>query len=68
MGYVPSPREGASIAYADGAIYLFGGRGTDGQALGDLCAYRIYSEYRIQLNWTFTKLQHRFNFPSLTTR
>ncbi|KAI8575472.1 hypothetical protein K450DRAFT_275605 [Umbelopsis ramanniana AG] len=44
MGYVPSPREGASIAYADGAIYLFGGRSTDGQALGDLCAYRIYNQ------------------------
>ncbi|KAM3579513.1 Negative regulator of mitotic exit [Umbelopsis sp. WA50703] len=44
QGYIPSPREGAAVAYADGAIYLFGGRGSDGQALGDLCAYRIYNQ------------------------
>lgn len=67
LGYVPSPREGASIAYADGAIYLFGGRGTDGQALGDLCAYRIYSEYSIQLI-TIRHVATSLNLPSLMAR
>ena len=42
-GFVPSAREGHAAAIVDDAMYLFGGRGTDGKDLGDLYAFKIPS-------------------------
>ncbi|KAI9495965.1 hypothetical protein BDB00DRAFT_178716 [Zychaea mexicana] len=44
VGYIPVPRTDFSCAMVDGVMYIFGGRGPDGQDLGDLCAFRIKSQ------------------------
>ncbi|ORZ00677.1 hypothetical protein BCR43DRAFT_521667 [Syncephalastrum racemosum] len=44
VGYIPVPRTNSSAALVDGVMYIFGGRGPDGQDLGDLCAFRIRSQ------------------------
>jgi len=41
VGYIPAPREGHTAALLDGFMYVFGGRGVDGQDMGDLGAFRI---------------------------
>lgn len=43
IGFIPVPREGHAAALVDDVIYVFGGRGVDGQDLGDLAAYKISS-------------------------
>lgn len=43
VGYIPVPRADAAVAVVDGVMYIFGGRGPDGQDLGDLCAFRLKS-------------------------
>ncbi|CDH55861.1 related to kel1-involved in cell fusion andmorphology [Lichtheimia corymbifera JMRC:FSU:9682] len=44
VGYIPIPRTDFSASLVDGVMYIFGGRGPDGQDLGDLCAFRIKSQ------------------------
>jgi N-acetylneuraminic acid mutarotase len=44
IGYLPSPREGHAAALVDDVMYVFGGRGIDGQDLGDLAAFKLSSE------------------------
>ncbi|TDL30173.1 galactose oxidase [Rickenella mellea] len=44
IGYIPSPREGHAAAIVDDVIYVFGGRGVDGSALGDLVAFKISNQ------------------------
>ena len=48
VGYIPAPRESCGAALVDDTIYIFGGRGLNGCGLGDLCAFRIKSEWIIQ--------------------
>ena len=45
IGFIPSPREGHAAALVDDVIYVFGGRGVDGQDLGDLAAFKISSQW-----------------------
>ena len=40
-GHIPSPREGHSAALMGDVVYVFGGRGSDGQMLGDLYAFKV---------------------------
>lgn len=41
IGFIPIPREGCASALVDDVLYVFGGRGPDGQDLGDLCAFKF---------------------------
>ncbi|KDR71309.1 hypothetical protein GALMADRAFT_281901 [Galerina marginata CBS 339.88] len=41
MGFIPSAREGHAAAILGNVIYVFGGRGIDGQDLDDLAALNI---------------------------
>lgn len=41
VGYIPVPREGCSASLVGDVMYVFGGRGPDGRALGDLCAFKM---------------------------
>ncbi|KAL0078062.1 hypothetical protein J3Q64DRAFT_1646482, partial [Phycomyces blakesleeanus] len=43
-GYIPVPREGCSACLVDDVMYVIGGRGPEGQDLGDLCAFKIKSQ------------------------
>lgn len=43
IGFIPSAREGHAAAVVGNVIYIFGGRGVDGQDLGDLAAFKISS-------------------------
>jgi N-acetylneuraminic acid mutarotase len=45
IGYLPAPREGHAAALVDDVMYVFGGRGIDGQDLGDLAAFKLSSSY-----------------------
>lgn len=47
IGYIPSPREYHAAAIVGNVIYVFGGRGVDGQDLGDLAAFKISSTFRL---------------------
>ena len=44
IGFIPSPREGHAAALVNDVIYIFGGRGIEGNDLGDLAAFKISSE------------------------
>ncbi|KAF9245405.1 galactose oxidase, partial [Melanogaster broomeanus] len=44
IGSIPSPREGHAAAAVDNVIYIFGGRGVDGQDLGDLVALKVSNQ------------------------
>ena len=44
VGFIPSPREGHSAALVNDVVYIFDGRGVDGNDLGDLAAFKITSE------------------------
>lgn len=44
IGFIPSAREGHAAAVVGNVIYIFGGRGIDGQDLSDLAAFKISSE------------------------
>ncbi|KAJ8487995.1 hypothetical protein ONZ45_g14121 [Pleurotus djamor] len=41
IGFIPSPREGHAAALVDDVMYVFGGRGVDGNDLSDLAAFKI---------------------------
>jgi N-acetylneuraminic acid mutarotase len=41
IGYIPAPREGHAASLVDDVMYVFGGRGVDGQDLGDLTAFKF---------------------------
>lgn len=43
IGHFPAAREGHAAALVGNVIYVFGGRGVDGQDLGDLTAFKISS-------------------------
>ncbi|KAG0133099.1 hypothetical protein HOY82DRAFT_605170 [Tuber indicum] len=43
IGYIPSPREGHAAALVGDVMYIFGGRTSEGEDLGDLAAFRISS-------------------------
>lgn len=45
IGFIPAPREGHAAALVDDVMYVFGGRGVDGQDLKDLAAFKISSEH-----------------------
>lgn len=49
VGYIPIPRTDFSASLVDGVMYIFGGRGPDGQDLGDLCAFRIKSKCNLPM-------------------
>lgn len=42
-GFTPAPREGHAAALVDDVMYVFGGRGVDGNDLGDLTACNLSS-------------------------
>ncbi|THH09190.1 hypothetical protein EW145_g2194 [Phellinidium pouzarii] len=44
IGFIPSPREGHAAALVNDVIYIFGGRGVDGNDLGDLAAFKISNQ------------------------
>ncbi|KAJ3503251.1 hypothetical protein NMY22_g18314 [Coprinellus aureogranulatus] len=44
IGFIPSPREGHAAALVDDVMYVFGGRGVDGQDLSDLAAFKISNQ------------------------
>lgn len=44
IGYIPSPREGHAAALVGDVMYIFGGRNSEGEDLGDLAAFRISSK------------------------
>ena len=44
IGFIPSPREGHAAAIVNDVICIFGGRGVDGNDLGDLAAFKVTSE------------------------
>ncbi|KAJ7630754.1 hypothetical protein FB45DRAFT_833493 [Roridomyces roridus] len=44
IGFIPSPREGHAAALVDDVIYIFGGRGVDGNDLNDLAAFKISNQ------------------------
>ena len=41
IGYIPVPREGHAATLVDDVMYVFGGRGVDGNDLDDLAAFKI---------------------------
>ncbi|RUS29259.1 hypothetical protein BC938DRAFT_480867 [Jimgerdemannia flammicorona] len=41
--HIPAPREHAAATIVDDVVYVFGGRGPEGEEYGDLCAFRIRS-------------------------
>lgn len=43
IGYIPSPREGHAASLVGDVMYIFGGRTSEGDDLGDLAAFRISS-------------------------
>ncbi|KAF7728560.1 Negative regulator of mitotic exit [Apophysomyces ossiformis] len=43
-GYIPAPRYGCAAALVDDIMYINGGIGSDGQELGDLCAFKFRSQ------------------------
>lgn len=43
IGYIPPPREGHAAALVEDVMYVFGGRGVDGNDLGDLYAFKLSS-------------------------
>ena len=45
IGFIPSPREGHAAAIVNDVIYIFGGRGVDGNDLGDLAAFKVTSTF-----------------------
>jgi N-acetylneuraminic acid mutarotase len=55
LGYIPAPRDGASAAVVDDVIYVFGGRSSDGQLLGDLCAFKVSSKYNESCDYVMLK-------------
>ena len=48
IGFIPSPREGHAATLVGDVVYIFGGRGVDGNDLGDLAAFKITSEFQFQ--------------------
>ncbi|PPQ65782.1 hypothetical protein CVT24_011999 [Panaeolus cyanescens] len=44
IGHFPAAREGHAAALVGNVIYVFGGRGVDGQDLGDLTAFKISNQ------------------------
>ncbi|KAF9566136.1 hypothetical protein CPC08DRAFT_720114 [Agrocybe pediades] len=44
IGYTPAPRESHAAAIVGNVIYIFGGRGVNGQDLGDLAAFKISNQ------------------------
>ncbi|KAJ8488304.1 hypothetical protein ONZ45_g14004 [Pleurotus djamor] len=44
IGFIPSPREGHAAALVDDVMYVFGGRGVDGNDLSDLAAFKISNQ------------------------
>lgn len=47
VGYIPVPREGCASSMVGDVMYVFGGRGPDGQELGDLCAFKVRGNMRM---------------------
>jgi hypothetical protein len=45
IGYLPAPRESHAVALVDDVMYVFGGRGINGQDLGELAAFKLSSSY-----------------------
>jgi DNA repair exonuclease SbcCD ATPase subunit len=43
IGFIPPPREGHAAALVNDVMYVFGGRSSEGNDLGDLAAFRISS-------------------------
>lgn len=44
IGFIPSPREGHAASLVDDVMYIFGGRGVDGNDLNDLAAFKITNQ------------------------
>lgn len=47
VGFIPVPRTDFAAAAVNGVMYVFGGRGPDGQDLGDLCAFKMRSKFQM---------------------